>query len=326
MKMGFLLDIVFGSSHGRPSPLSLSAQGEIPYHFEIYTRDETTMDSQYTVLDFPSYQKLEPLGRLAGYGKLKSPLYKGYLIDLSGFDTLEAYFLAHFDAKDRRNYRRQGKKLEREVNPIGKIHFAAPIQEKELDLLFDSLKIFLEKRFEQVETHNYELPFLPQYKKMFKTLVPRGEAVIFSQYDEKKPIGIGIGFVQGNVLYLFNIAFDIHYGPYGLGNQILLDVLEWCFEKGIGLVDMGRGDYFHKRKWVNSSYTYQEISLFKKFHIGAALKAQASWARNQLRYHLIALLKKMGAQAWARTFFKWKYRHWASNSNGPNPKKATDLK
>lgn len=308
MNMGFLLDIILGSSHGSRIPLGAMPLADSPDTFKLALEQGMALESIYSLLDVPSYQNLVPFGELAKLKRIKSPLYLGYLIDLSPYGNIDDYLKIHFPTT-KRMFRRQADKLRKEVDPLHKIFHGSVLEEHDLELLFDGLEGFLERRFEQMEAHNYELPFLPQYKKMFRFLVPKGEAVIFSLFHQGKPISIGIGFVQGQTLYLFNIAFDVDYGPYGLGNQMLLDVLEWCFERGIRIVDMGRGDYFHKRKWVNSSYIYEEITLFRPYNIGTSLKAYGSWARNCLRYHLIGLLKKWGLQAWARSFFKWKYRH-----------------
>lgn len=324
MKMGFLLDIIFGSSHGNSTPFLIKSKEGNPDTFEIVLKAGEHLDSRYSVSDLPSYQSLVPLGGLSKLKRLGSPLYQGYLIDLSRYETLEEYIKAHFPTT-KRMFRRQADKLRINVGPKQKIFHGAPIGEGELDLLFKSFEGFLEKRFEQMEAHNYELPFLPQYKTMFRTLVPKGEAIIFSQYHHDRPIALGIGFLNRRTLYLFNIAFDIDYSPYGMGNQMLLDVLGWCFKNGIYRVDMGRGDFFHKRKWVNASYTYQEISLFKAFSF-SAIQAYGAWAKNGLRYHLIAFLKKMGMQAWARKFFKWKYRHWASGIQKKDIQKKSNTK
>lgn len=324
MRMGFLLDIVLGSSHGNPPPFGIKSVEGNPDTFEIDLKPGEPLNANYTISDFPSYQSLVPIGKLAELKRLESPLYQGYLIDLSQYGTLEAYIKAHFPTT-KRMFRRQADKLRQNIGPTQRIFHASPIGDDDLDLLFESLEGFLEKRFEQMEANNYELPFLPQYKTMFRTLIPKGEAVIFSQFHRDRPIALGIGFVHGGTLYLFNIAFDIEYAPYGLGNQMLLDALGWCYENGIRMVDMGRGDYFHKRKWVNASYTYRDITLFKVTGF-AALRANGTWARNGLRYHLIAFLKKLGLQSWARKFFKWKYRNWGSGTQKKGSQKESDTK
>ncbi len=309
MKLRFLLDIVLSHGHDRLGPLSACAEIDDPKTFKMALRDGESMNSPFFICDLPSYQQLVLQGELKTLKKLDSPLYQGFLLDLTPYENLDGYLKSHFPTTTRM-FRRHGKRLREEVGSTTKIYYGSSMDEAELTLLFDRLKTFLTNRFEQKESENYELPLLPLYKKMLRTLVPKGEAVIFARFHGKNPIGIGIGFVNANILYLFNIGFDVQYGQYGLGNQLLLDVLGWCFEKRISMVDMGRGDFFHKRKWVNGSYIYREITFFKAKNVLEMSKAFTIWTINTIRYHTIAFLKKMGGQQMARKFFLWKYRLW----------------
>lgn len=309
MKLRFLLDIVLSHGQDHPGPLSASAKNEGPWAFEVSLRDGEPTNTPFFLYDLPSYQKLVLHGELKTFKKMDSPLYKGFLIDLSPYPNLDSYLKSHFPTTTRM-FRRHGKRLREEIGSTTKIYYGNSMDEAELNLLFDRLGMFLTNRFEQKESENYELPLLPLYKEMLRTLVPKGEAVIFARFHGKDPIGIGIGFVNANILYLFNIAFDVQYGQYGLGNQLLLDVLGWCFEKKISTVDMGRGDFFHKRKWVNGTYTYREVSLFKTSDVLGIFKACTVWTLNTLRYNAIIFLKKIGGQHMASKFLLWKYRLW----------------
>jgi len=307
MKMGFLLDIIFKGGQGFPDALFARAKTGDPNTYGIFPGEGPIPPPPYIILDLPSYQRIELKGSLEGLKKCDAPLYPGFLIDLSPFETLDHYLKAHFPTT-KRMFRRQGDRLNQEVGAPAKILCNGPLDAGELELIFARLGEFLTKRFAQKESENYEIPLLERYKQMFRGLVPKGEAVLFTRTTTEGPIAIGIGFVHGQVLYLFNIAFDVAYGRYGLGNLVMLDVLQWCYEKGIATVDMGRGDFIHKRKWVNGSYTYRGVYLYAKGDVRGMFGAAWHWAKNNLRYHLIALLKKWGAQHLARKFFLWKYR------------------
>lgn len=307
VKMRFLLDILFGSSHLTFPQIAAKSKDEDPQIFKIYLTHETEIKSYYTIIDIPSYQKIRPAGQLQQFKRATSPLYQGFLIDLRPFENFDTYFQSHFDAKARRNYRRQGKKLQNEIQHQRNI-FCGEIEESTLDLLFDQLKNFLENRFDQKEVKNYEIPILPLYRKMFGKLLPDGNAIIFSRFDKEMPICIGIGFIDDKTLYLFNIAYNVEYSQYGLGNQLMIDVLEWCFENNIAFVDMGRGDFLHKRYWVNSQYTYLQINLFDPKNLTAILQAYSSWVKNNIRFYLIIFLKKLRVHQLAKILFLWRYR------------------
>lgn len=307
MKARFLLDILMGESHVSPLLFSAMAIKGREETFELSLTPEANHKPSYTVVDVPSYQKIKPVGILQGFSRLNSPLYKGYLINLDPYTSFDAYYKAHFDAKARRNYRRQGKKLENDIHPKRKISHGE-VDDTTLDFLFDSLKIFLEKRFDQKETYNYEIPLLPLYRKMFRKLLPKKNAIIFSLFDKEKVMALGIGFVHGKTLYLFNIAFDIDYAPYGLGNQMMLDAVNWCFDNNIAQIDMGRGDFLHKRQWVNSTYTYMQVDLYDPKKPKSTFKAYSSWTINSVRYQLINFLKKLKVHELAKVLFLWRYR------------------
>lgn len=307
MKQAFLLDIIFKGGKEHPDQLYARVKESDHNTYGVFPKDGTQRAMPHTITDLPSYLRIEPEGSLARYGSLDSPLYPGFLIDLSRYGSLEEYIKAHFPTT-KRMFRRQDERLHREVDANSKVHWQSPMEEGELDLVFERLEKFLSTRFAQKETENYELPLLPRYKAMFRELVPKGEAIVFVRQDGDSPIGIGIGFLQDTTLHLFNVAFDPTYGRYGLGNALILDALAWCFKYGIDRVDMGRGDFIHKRKWINGSYTYREIQLYPKGDLFATAGATTRWAANSLRYHAIVLLKKMGAVQVARAFLLWKYR------------------
>ena len=211
---------------------------------------------------------------------------------MKGYNGGDDYLKSRFKDKGARNLRRQQKKLQREISPVKVVHYGET-ESKALDLIFDYLKLFLENRFEQKEVVNYELPFLPLYKKMFRELLPDKKAVIFSLFDKQRPIAMGIGFVVGEVLYLFNIAYDMNYSEYGPGNQIMMNALNWCFDNGISLLDMGRGDFMHKRQWVNTSYTYRQLDLYDFKNPIGTFRSVLSWTKNNCRFYGLIFLKKM---------------------------------
>ncbi|NVN19343.1 GNAT family N-acetyltransferase [Muricauda sp. HICW] len=305
MRARFLLDILLGPSHIIKPVLTGKVDDEGRY--QVSLGENQDKDKTYTIIDVPDHQPVKFMESLASHSRLVSPLYQGYLIELNGHDSFEDYFRARFNAKGARNLRRQGKKLIKETF-ARKVTYYGNTERETLDMLFEKLGQFLEKRFEQKEVSNYEIPLLPLYKKMFQKLLPEKKAVIFSLLDGNDPIALGIGFIYGDTLYLFNIAYDMDYSQYGPGNQIMIEAVAWCFDNGITRVDMGRGDFLHKRKWVNTSYTYTQIDLYDPKNIGTRLRALLSWTLNTSRFYGIRFLKKLQVHQLAKRWFIWKYR------------------
>lgn len=308
MKMRFLLDILLGESHIASPLLSASALEGEEETYELSLTPNAHSKSSHTIVDVPSYQKIVLDPSLKSVKTLTSSLYPGFFINLRAYDSFDSYFEKHFSGQGRRrNFSRQSKRLENEVHPQRRI-FHGAVDNPTLTLLFDRLKIFLEKRFDQKEAYNYEVPLLPLYKQMFGKLLPKKNAIIFSLFDGDKVIALGIGFIHGKTLYLFNIAFDVDYARYGLGNQMMIDVVNWCFDNNIAQIDMGRGDFLHKRQWVNSTYTYTQINLYDPKKPNSIFKAYGSWTLNSVRYHLINFLKKLKVHQLAKVLLLWRYR------------------
>ncbi|UBZ13575.1 GNAT family N-acetyltransferase [Flagellimonas marinaquae] len=323
MRARFLLDILLGPSHIETPVLTGKVNENGIYQVSLAENQDN--DEAYTIIDVPDHQSVRFLESLESRNRFTSPLYQGYLIELSEHDSFEDYFRSHFNAKGARNLRRQGKKLFKEI-PARMVTYYGKTERGTLDMLFESLGEFLEKRFEQKEVSNYEIPLLPLYKKMFRKLLPEKKAVIFSLFDADDPIALGIGFVYGDTLYLFNIAYDVDYSQYGPGNQIMMGAVAWCFDKGITRVDMGRGDFLHKRKWVNTSYTYTQIDLYDPKNVGRRLGALLSWTLNTSRFYGIRFLKKLQVHQLAKKWFIWKYRtkQFLSNKNDHSTKNISD--
>lgn len=307
MIIRFLIDILLGNSQSHPTKLSAFAGDEEESYVLTLPNKEHLLPG-YTIIDVPSYQNLALNDSLFPLKTLISPLYPGFLINLVPFDSFPSYFEAHFSGQGRRrNFSRQRKKLEKEINPVRK-QFHEATNDTIIDALFGRLHHFLEKRFEQKEAYNYEIPLLPLYREMFRILLPAKKAIIFSMYDQEKAIAIGIGFIQDKTLYLFNIAFDIDYAHFGLGNQMMIDVVKWCFDNRITKVDMGRGDFLHKRHWVNSTYTYRQVNIYNPKIPSSIIRAHGAWALNNLRYFAIHFLKRLKVQHLAKILFLWRYR------------------
>lgn len=307
MKIRFLLDVLLGNSQGQP-PKLLAQVGTDEESYVLTRPKETHLLPGYTLIDVPSYQNIVLDNDLLPLHTLISPLYPGFLINLLGFDTFESYFDTYFSGQGRkRNFTRQRKKLENDIHPVRK-QFHEATDDAIIDELFGRLHHFLEKRFEQKEAYNYEIPLLPLYREMFRKLLPAKKAIIFSMYHQEKVIAIGIGFIEGKTLYLFNVAFDTDYAVYGLGNQMMIDVVNWCFDHGMKQIDMGRGDFLHKRHWVNATYTYRQVNIYNPKIPSSFIRAYGGWGLNNLRYRAIHILKQLKVQHLAKILFLWRYR------------------
>ena len=113
MRARFLIDILLGPSHIETPVLT----GKVDENgiYQVSLAENQDNDEAYTIIDVPDHQSVRFLESLESRNRFTSPLYQGYLIELSEHDSFEDYFRSHFNAKGSRNLRRQGKKLFKEI-------------------------------------------------------------------------------------------------------------------------------------------------------------------------------------------------------------------
>ncbi|MGB5236597.1 MAG: GNAT family N-acetyltransferase, partial [Flavobacteriaceae bacterium] len=149
----------------------------------------------------------------------------------------------------------------------------------------------LKERFQQKREANYELPLMNFYRKVFYQLLLDKKASLYVIYDRGRAISISMNLILGNTLMLFNSSYDKHYAPFGLGHINMIKNIDWAFEQGFETIDLGRGDYTHKRRWVNKTYTYLEVKFGFDGYILKKLKALIGILFLKIRYLLIQVLK-----------------------------------
>ena len=170
------------------------------------------------------------------------------------------------------------------------------IEEEEYNRLFDRLKELMMRRFSQKKEENIELPVLEEYRALLRNLILKKEACLFVIYHDSKPIDICMNLVYDNIVTSYNSSYDIDYEAFSLGSIDLMKHIEWCFEQGFDIFDMGRGDYLYKRRWTNYKYSYQRQMIYNPSSFYPMITSNLKMHYNQLKYNLIQFLKKFGVQ------------------------------
>jgi hypothetical protein len=245
-----------------------------------------------TVYDFPNYLCFSvPKDQLA-VKQLIAPLYPGYLADLRTHTSADEYILHQVGKARSSKLRRHQKRLDLCLEPNYTMYYGA-IDKIEYDRLFRILKQMTALRFSQKNENNFELPYLDYYQDIMFTMVLEKRAAIYVIYVAQKPINITLNFLNGQTLLHFNSCFDIDYSMFNLGHLNTIMHLRWCYDNKLQLFDMGRGDFFHKRQWINTTYTYEKHIFYNAKNPLVKLKAKAEITQTILRYQLIASLKKI---------------------------------
>ncbi|WP_435315349.1 GNAT family N-acetyltransferase [Cellulophaga fucicola] len=271
------------------------------------TPDKTSNVETCIVYDIPNYLDIKTTIQETNLKEISFPLYNGYAVYFGNHNTCDA-FLNDQVGKSRTNkLRRHQNRLDLSIAPTYTMYYGA-IEEIEYKRLFKELKRITALRFTQKEEHNFELPYLNYYEEIMFKMIFEKKASIYVIYDKDKPINITLNFIDGQTMLHFNSCFDVDYSMYNLGHLNTIKHLRWCYDNGIKLFDMGRGDFFHKRQWINKTYLYQEHIIYNSKSIIATLKAKKTIVFHKLRFRMVALLKKMKFHLAYGKYIKFKYR------------------
>ncbi|OEK08537.1 hypothetical protein A8C32_03530 [Flavivirga aquatica] len=268
----------------------------------------------YTIIDIPSYYSIEFSKDYTYLKSLTTPLYSGYLINLTAYNNLEDYLNNKLGKARKSQLKRYRKRLDLCISPIYKI-FYGDITKEEYTFLFKELVIMTKRRFTQKEESNFELPFLKLYENMMYKLILEKKASIFTIYDNDKPINISLNFTDQDTVFHWNSCYNIDYQMFNLGHINMVNHLEWAYKNEFKLFDMSRGDFFHKRKYVNESYTYNANIIYNPSKLSNSFKANLQFLKLKIRYAIIQLLKKYNLHLWYSKYLKYKYRLTSSKNN-----------
>ncbi len=260
----------------------------------------------YSIYDIPNYLETE-FDKTTSLKLLTAPLYPGYIINLTCFKNLEDYLNNHLGKPRKSQLKRYRKRLDICIAPNYKVYYG-DISKDEYNILFNRLILMTERRFAQKEELNFELPFLELYRDMMYSMMLNKKASIFVIYHGKKPINITLNFIDNACIFHWNSCYDVDYQMFNLGHVNMVNHLEWAFNKGFKLFDMGRGDFLHKRKYVNESYIYNEHIVYNSKSLPALIIAHLKLLKLKLRYGTIKFLKKFNFHLFYGKYAKYKYR------------------
>ncbi|MCF7560796.1 GNAT family N-acetyltransferase [Sabulilitoribacter multivorans] len=262
--------------------------------------------SIFNVYDIPNYLTPEFCSP-DSFKLLTAPLYPGYLIDLTCFKDLEDYLTNHLGSPRKSQLKRYRKRLDLCIAPNYKIYFGA-INKEEYNTIFEALLSITERRFKQKEEVNFEIPFLKIYHDIMYPLILEKKASIFVIYHKSKPINITLNFIDNETIFHWNSCYDIDYQMFNLGHINMVNHLDWAFNNGFKLFDMSRGDFLHKRKYINKKYMYIEHLIYNSKSAITTFKAYFEILKLKTRFTLINLLKSVNFHKVYRKYAKLKYR------------------
>ena len=299
-RFSFLLDLLMDRQIYSPNHTVISSKRDGQIILDFPPSSEPIADSDkksyLSIYDFPDYLELKILRDNHRQKIFKAPLYSGFAIDLTLFPDLNDYLEQTLTAKKRSRLRGVIRRFEHCIEPEYKIYMGEDISQQECDSLISTLEKMLKERFQQKQEANYELPLMDFYRSVFYKLMLDKKASLYVIYDQGRAISISMNLMLGKTLMLFNSSYDNTYAPFGLGHINMFKNIEWAFKKGIMTIDLGRGDYIHKRRWINKKFTYLELKSGFGGSALATIKASIAILILKARYHIIHILKFFGFQ------------------------------
>ena len=263
----------------------------------------------YVFTEVPDYLKFNLHQNLEALARKSWKVNDGFLANLSQYNDIDDYLKNHFGKTSRSKIRRYLKRLETCLEPTYKIYFG-DIDENEYHRLFDYLKTFMMRRFAQKREENIDLPLLEEYRGLLLPMIRKKRAGIFVIYHGNRPIDIATSVINGNVLGTSIGSYDINYEVFSLGTIDLYKHVEWCFDKGFEILDLGRGDYFYKRKWVDEKYIFHKHLIYDPKNLKHRLTVSLKKAYGQFVYNMINFLKKLKVQYLWGKYFRLHYQYF----------------
>ncbi|WP_396590114.1 GNAT family N-acetyltransferase [Allomuricauda sp. R78024] len=223
------------------------------------------------------------------------PSRLGFMANLEGYSNVDDYM------KD--NLKRQRKQINRKIRRLEQCFdisyksYYGEIKREEYDMLFDSFRLMIQKRFSQKGMQHEGLKRWKEYKQNVYDLILLKKATLFTICVKDKPIAISLGYNYQNILVSTICSYDIDYAKFGLGQIDTVKNVEWCLNNGFDRYDMMWGDLRYKREWSNVIFTYKSHIIYCGASIG---KMATAYVVGRL-----AVLKKL-LSAKKSQFFSWK--------------------
>ena len=261
-------------------------------HSSSKTDSEILKNNLIYVHDVPNYLKTE-LSTISENIKLnKINSYRGSLIDLSNYNTIDDYLANEITSKERYEIRRRQKRLDNCFKPVYKMYYG-DISKSDYDIIFNDYKEMLLRRLEQKQSYWEELDYWEErYNASFK-LINERKACVFVIYHNHTPIAIYINSIYDKIIFNEVVAYDIDFSRFNIGILIFIKVIEWSINHEFHIMDMSKGDFSYKERFRNGTYTFENHIIYNSNNISISIKARLLILKLNLLYKFLPLLKKI---------------------------------
>lgn len=258
------------------------------YYDVDYEKDDYK-GKTFLIYDVPTYFDVNVFNPTATSSlKLKTIFqYHGFLMDISAFDSTEAYINSQFSSKNRREFRSNQRRLEECFN-ISYAFIHEEMSQTDFDVLFEQFYTLLSKRFADKETNYHHLS--PKkwnyYRALVFQMLKEQKASLLVIYNERTPIGITLNFHADDILFETITVFDPDYYKFSIGKTSIIKLLEWCFENNYRISDFSKGDFDYKHKWSNLVYDFNYHILYDSKSLKSIVRAKYAEMYYKLKLYL----------------------------------------
>ncbi len=186
----------------------------------------------------------------------------GFKIDLKNIENLNSHLKKQFK-KNANSIRSYVRRLESCFDIEYKFFFG-DIEKEHYEELLSVSKRMIIKRFDKKKEKSVQLKNWELVEKHAYELVKSKRACIFVIYENGIPINIAINYINGKIYFGYISSFDIDYSKFSLGHINIYKQLEWCFENGYDVFDLGGGTMDYKKRWSNCSYNNRKYFYCNK--------------------------------------------------------------
>ncbi|MFD2823601.1 GNAT family N-acetyltransferase [Lacinutrix iliipiscaria] len=268
----------------------------LPFYFNVgknitngmfYTLDHLENDFKgkaFLVHDVPSYFSIDSI-KPKSLKVEKAQQYKGFLTQLSGFDTYEDFAKSQFKSNTRYKFRRNQERLEACFD-ISYSIYHGEIDKAEYDNIMNGFKVLLTKRFNQLKKDNDILETWDYYYDLIFKMLHEKRALLITICNKNQPIGVSLSFLSDTTMFYAITSFDTDYYRFNLGHTTIIKLFQWCFDNGYTIYDFSKGEYEYKNRWTNQEYTYENHVLYDSKSLVATLVAKFIKAKYELKQYL----------------------------------------
>ena len=274
---------------------------------------ENHKGKHFLIYDIPNYLETKINSKGKNLKSKKIATYKGFLIQLYKYKSINDYLNVNSSAKSRSKFRTYQKRLELCFNIKYEMYFG-DISKKKYDYLFNEFKKILERRSIQKHINNENFDRWDYYYEITYPLILEKKACLFVIYDGDKPINICLNLTRDQIIFGYIRTFDIDYTKFNIGFIDMIKQIEWAINNNFEIFDLLKGDFEYKRRWADYIYENESHYIYDSSSLINSLGVRYNAFKTEKYHQILDFLKKRNLHLLYRKYKIHKYNRAKSNN------------